>query len=162
MSRYERAFNVQSSLKDSFQVCKRYFTNTGYSIINASFPSTLVLKKSGSMWTATELNEYTHDLTLFFNEVGLNQITLRCIFNWPDLVGNVKEKHFKVFEPMLESLQNEIKYYSANEQQKQNAEKNHVDRERIIERQIVKVRCRYCGALNNDGHLRCESCGALL
>lgn len=34
--------------------------------------------------------------------------------------------------------------------------------EKIIERQIVKVRCRYCGTLNNDGNSSCESCGARL
>jgi ribosomal protein L40E len=32
----------------------------------------------------------------------------------------------------------------------------------IREREIVKVKCRYCGALNPDGARNCGSCGALL
>ena len=32
----------------------------------------------------------------------------------------------------------------------------------VREREIVKVKCRYCGALNPDGATNCGSCGALL
>jgi ribosomal protein L40E len=32
----------------------------------------------------------------------------------------------------------------------------------IREREIVKVKCRYCGALNPDGARNCGSCGAVL
>lgn len=32
----------------------------------------------------------------------------------------------------------------------------------VIERQIVKVRCRYCGTLGNEGEARCPYCGASL
>jgi hypothetical protein len=32
----------------------------------------------------------------------------------------------------------------------------------VIERQVVKVRCRYCGALGNEIDGRCPSCGAPL
>jgi ribosomal protein L40E len=32
----------------------------------------------------------------------------------------------------------------------------------IREREIVKVKCRYCGALNPDGAKNCGSCGAVL
>ena len=32
----------------------------------------------------------------------------------------------------------------------------------IREREIVKVKCRYCGALNPDGAKNCGSCGAIL
>ncbi|MGA9839828.1 MAG: hypothetical protein WBF81_02790 [Thermoplasmata archaeon] len=31
-----------------------------------------------------------------------------------------------------------------------------------IERQVVKVRCRYCGTLGNEGDVRCPACGAPL
>lgn len=31
-----------------------------------------------------------------------------------------------------------------------------------VERQVVKVRCRFCGALGNEVHGRCPSCGAPL
>jgi len=41
-------------------------------------------------------------------------------------------------------------------------EKERVEREKIVERQVVKVRCRYCGALNDDIRRTCESCGANL
>ena len=30
----------------------------------------------------------------------------------------------------------------------------------LIERQVVKVRCRYCGTLGNEGDPRCPFCGA--
>ncbi len=33
---------------------------------------------------------------------------------------------------------------------------------RIIERQVVKVRCRYCGSLGNEVDGRCPTCGAPL
>jgi hypothetical protein len=32
----------------------------------------------------------------------------------------------------------------------------------VIERQIVKIRCRYCGALGNEGDAGCSRCGAPL
>jgi len=32
----------------------------------------------------------------------------------------------------------------------------------LIERQVVKVRCRYCGTLGNEGDPRCPSCGGPL
>ena len=32
----------------------------------------------------------------------------------------------------------------------------------LIERQVVKVRCRYCGTLGNEGDPRCPFCGASL
>jgi len=32
----------------------------------------------------------------------------------------------------------------------------------IREREIVKVKCRYCGALNPDGARNCGQCGAML
>lgn len=32
----------------------------------------------------------------------------------------------------------------------------------VREREIVKVKCRYCGALNPDGATHCTSCGAVL
>jgi len=32
----------------------------------------------------------------------------------------------------------------------------------ILERKAVKVRCRYCGSLNNESSNRCHSCGASL
>ena len=41
-------------------------------------------------------------------------------------------------------------------------EKERVEREKIVERQVVKVRCRYCAALNDDVRSTCESCGANL
>jgi len=31
-----------------------------------------------------------------------------------------------------------------------------------IERQVVKVRCRFCGTLGNEGDARCVACGASL
>ena len=41
-------------------------------------------------------------------------------------------------------------------------ERERVEREKIVERQIVKVKCRFCGALNDDVRRTCESCGATL
>jgi predicted RNA-binding Zn-ribbon protein involved in translation (DUF1610 family) len=41
-------------------------------------------------------------------------------------------------------------------------ERERVEREKIVERQIVKVKCRFCGALNEDVRRTCESCGANL
>ena len=41
-------------------------------------------------------------------------------------------------------------------------ERERVEREKIVERQIVKVKCRFCGALNDDIRRTCESCGATL
>lgn len=32
----------------------------------------------------------------------------------------------------------------------------------LIERQVIKVRCRYCGTLGNEGDARCPFCGASL
>jgi ribosomal protein L40E len=32
----------------------------------------------------------------------------------------------------------------------------------VREREIVKVKCKYCGALNPDGARNCGSCGAVL
>jgi len=32
----------------------------------------------------------------------------------------------------------------------------------LIERQVIKVRCRYCGTLGNEGEPRCPFCGASL
>jgi Prokaryotic RING finger family 1 len=41
-------------------------------------------------------------------------------------------------------------------------ERERVEKEKIVERQIVKVKCRFCGALNDDVRRTCESCGANL
>lgn len=32
----------------------------------------------------------------------------------------------------------------------------------IVERQVVKIRCRYCGTLGSEGEARCPYCGASL
>lgn len=32
----------------------------------------------------------------------------------------------------------------------------------IREREVVKIKCRYCGALNPDGSRNCGSCGAIM
>jgi hypothetical protein len=34
--------------------------------------------------------------------------------------------------------------------------------EKIVERQIIKVKCRYCGSLNDYSRRTCEACGANL
>ena len=31
-----------------------------------------------------------------------------------------------------------------------------------IQKEVVRVKCRYCGALNDQGLLKCQSCGASL
>jgi len=41
-------------------------------------------------------------------------------------------------------------------------EKKRIEREKVVERQIVKVKCRFCGALNDDVRRTCESCRANL
>lgn|GEM_PF-4800418 len=42
------------------------------------------------------------------------------------------------------------------------SEGGRVEREKVIERQVVRIKCRYCGALNDDIRRTCESCGANL
>ena len=32
----------------------------------------------------------------------------------------------------------------------------------IIQKEVVRIKCRYCGALNDQGLLKCQSCGASL
>ena len=32
----------------------------------------------------------------------------------------------------------------------------------IIQKEVVRIKCRYCGALNDQGSLKCQSCGASL
>ena len=41
-------------------------------------------------------------------------------------------------------------------------ERERVEKEKIVERQIVKIKCRFCGSLNDDVRRTCESCGANL
>ena len=41
-------------------------------------------------------------------------------------------------------------------------ERERVEKETIVERQVVRIKCRYCGALNDDIRRTCESCGANL
>jgi len=51
---------------------------------------------------------------------------------------------------------------SYEEESKKMASPQFVEKETIIERQIIKVKCRYCGALNDQMRRTCESCGANL
>jgi hypothetical protein len=98
---------------------------------------------------------------MLFSPTSDSNTLIKIHMNFPGWIGKFKEKNMTVFEPVFQSLQNEIRFKSTNGNSfKETAEVVH--REKIIERQIIKVRCRYCGTLNNECQTKCDSCGAHL
>lgn len=114
------------------------------------------------MWRATEIDQYTHEIILLFNEINNYKTSINILVLFPDLIGKIREKDMLTFEPIFQGLQSEISHKISTSLKNNPEPINVVQKEKIIERQIVKVRCRYCGALNNDGQTKCEICGALL
>jgi ribosomal protein L40E len=162
MSRYKREITVDSDLQQCYNSSSRYFSNIGYQLKYSSFPSTIDFLKIGSMWRATEIDQYTHEIILLFNEINNYKTSINILVLFPDLIGKIREKDMLTFEPIFQGLQSEISHKISTSLKNNPEPINVVQKEKIIERQIVKVRCRYCGALNNDGQTKCEICGALL
>lgn len=160
MSRYERDINVDYELNKTYDACKNFFSNIGYLLINASFPSLITFSKKGNVWTATDYSEYSHNITILFEKNSDSNTLVKIQFYFPDLIGKIKDKHMKSFEPIFLAFQNEVRYLISN---KSDSNKEDViKKEIIIERQTIKVRCHYCGSLNDEGRGTCESCGAKL
>ncbi len=115
MSRYERKLNVDYELNKTYDACKNFFPNIGYLLINASFPSIINFSKKGNMWTATDYSEYSHNITILFEKSSDSSTLVTFQFYFPDLIGKVKDKHMKNFEPIFLAFQTEIRYLRSNQ-----------------------------------------------
>lgn len=119
--KYERVLDAEADLIVSFDVCQRYFTSVGYELANSSRPSMLVFKARRdplSVLNAKRLNEEPHEISLHLYGIANDQTSIKCVFDFPDHIGNVKDRQFQIFEPILLALRNKIRDQASNDSER--------------------------------------------
>jgi hypothetical protein len=152
--KHKQAAQLPFEMEQAFDVTLSYFINKGYVIIDQSRPTSMKVKGGSSFWAASKPMEFPRTLSIAIEKNLPKGCMINCeyelsVWSYP---GTWEE-----FDIEVNNLTQLGTMISAN-----NSTPVQKSTEKIIERQIVKVKCRYCGTLNNDGNCTCESCGARL
>ena len=145
------------------ELCISYFTKLGYKITQSGAPSWVLYQKTISRWNATGDDVgRTHYLTIQLDSITQNSTNAVFHFEtlWLAKKGTWNARSVYEAENLLGHLsilcnQKFEKPTTRSVQPSQPTEK-----EKVIEREVVvKVKCRYCGALNDQMAHKCVSCG---
>jgi len=148
-------------IKGVFELCKSYFPRLGYTLVRSSAPSEIVFRKWTTYWTLKRDHIiWAHTLTI--NLDSLTETKTNGWFHFKNesiwARGEWSDRSVDDVESMLSHLSNLAtnKFGGPGDQPAQAVEK-----EKVVERQVVvRVKCRYCGALNDQTAQKCSACGA--
>jgi hypothetical protein len=143
-----------------YDAIKDILIGIGYEEVKVSPPTLLDMKKNKTRLLSTDDIYYYHTIRILFKEINQN-VEVDFVFTRYG-IGQWSEESKKTFNEILKTIISKVPSHSTKRLPNLKEDEILIHREKIIERQIVKVRCRYCGTLNNDGQTKCESCGANL
>lgn len=135
-----------------------YLSAIGYELTDED-EKRLTFKFSEGKWYATKLSNATHTLKVLFTGSSV-----RCEFgHW--LAGDAHiDKCREDFERTAKGIARAISTKTARAAQKRASKKANKKpagvRKHTIERQVVVVRCKYCGKLTPVDLEKCKNCGA--
>ena len=151
---------VSNSVRD---MCTGYFPQFGYAIYGSADASVLDLRKKGTKRTKDDI-EWAHTLRIALKDMGDGKTVANFTFKVEAFAAKGAWSQNSVLQ--ANNMISQVEALCSNSGMARTPISPSVSREshteKIIERQIVKVRCRYCGALNDDGLSACKSCGARL
>lgn len=163
MSKYSKETVVNYPVKAAFDAAMIYFPNAGYGMVRWVEPSHIELSRPGepySILLPSDEIRREHDLEI--NMYGYNGTT-KMIFNYicPSSIVPYSRRAKEKIDQMTINFASFVQSF-IQEQGTKTQSHNVANEERIIERHIVKIRCRHCGSLNDEGMRYCGSCGTLL
>jgi hypothetical protein len=160
MADYNRHVTISSPKELVFDSTKKILINAGYEMQRESPPNLLVVEKKKTREYAVDDARCYYSIIVTLN--GIDQET-GAYFDFKRYgIGQWKETTKKAFDDMIQAIISDAERRFMQRRSSSKEDEVIIHREKIIERQIVKVRCRYCGALNEDGLSMCQSCGARL
>lgn len=132
------------------RAAEEYLVAIGYELTDED-DKRLTLKYAEGKWYASKLSNATHKLTVLFTGSSI-----RCEFgHW--LAGDaLVDKCREDFTRTAKGIARAIDAKAAKKAKK----KPTGVRRHTIERQVVVVRCKYCGKLTPVDLERCKNCGA--
>lgn len=145
-------------IDEAKRAVEEYLSVIGYELIDED-DKRLTFKYADGKWYATKLSNATHKLKVLFTGSSI-----RCEFgHW--LAGDAHvDKCREDFTRTAKGIARAIDASSKRKAKKQTAKKAKKKptgtRRHTIERQVVVVRCKYCGKLTPVDLERCKSCGA--
>lgn len=152
---------MRADFVQSYQKVTGFFLEQGYSIAGAHPPTHAYLRSTGVVpfKNSVELRLAQHssvEISVMVNYQG-------SMWEDPSYIKSKAEQEMAIIKEFINSNGQKSAPITQPTPPSQPIPNNVTHRETIIERQVVvKVRCRYCGTLNNDGNPKCESCGANL
>jgi len=144
-----------------FELCASYFPRLGYALVRSSAPSEMVFRKRTSYWTLKKDHiTWTHTLT-----INLDSLTETKTNGWFHLKNESLWARGEWSDRSLDDVESMLSHLSNLAANKFGGSGDHpalaVEKEKVVERQVVvKVKCRYCGALNDQTAQKCSACGA--
>jgi len=149
--------------KELMEVCISYFQKLGYEQFRSDGSSWVEFKKTISRWRATQ-DDIGRSHFLMIQLDSITQNKTNAVFHF-ETMGLTRKGHWNTnsvqeAESLLTHLQNllALKFGKPMIQSVQPA--HPTEREKVVEREVVvKVKCRYCGALNDQMARKCVSCG---
>jgi len=161
MSTYKKKVEVHAPIDTVFDLCISFFENLGYTLKAKIQPTRIEFEKSKkSKWvyllSADEI-DYDHTLSIsFFNKI--NFIEIEFLYDCPAGAWKFSKKSVEKIESDIAAFLSLINHHVNT------ASKNMPETPIVKEiiKEIVKVKCPYCGALVDQGIDRCPNCGAPL
>lgn len=146
---YIQQITINGSLEFVFDSIRDILRGMDYGEVNLSSPTLIQLEKVRTRFLTFDNSNYYHTVRVYLKKIDLD--TVEADFEFKHFgISQWNAKSKATFNEILQTIIHE----SANRDQRRLIPKGEeivIHREKIIERQIVKVRCRYCGTLNNDG-----------
>ena len=164
MSTYKKSIRVDAPVEIAYESCSSFFTGIGYNIKSNVFPTRIELEKKPKskiiyLMTDDEIDVY-HTLSIsLFSEGARTKIDF--LYYCPYGMWKFSKKSIEKIESDIQSLTSLI-YHSAMMKKKEEEKENSVKEREVIIKEIIKVKCPYCGALVDQGVNRCPNCGAPL
>jgi len=152
---------LMGPIKGVFELCSSYFPRLGYTLVRSSAPSEMVFRKRTTYWTLKKDHiTWTHPLAIYLDSLTETKTNGWFHFKNESIWAGEEwsDRSVDDVENMLSHVSNLAtnKFGGPGDQPAQAVEK-----EKVVERQVVvKVKCRYCGALNDQTAQKCSACGA--
>ena len=164
MSTYKKSIRVDAPVEIVYESCSSFFTGIGYNIKSNVFPTIIELEKKPKskliyLIAVDEIDVY-HTLSITLFPEGAHT-KIDFFYDCPYGSWKFSKKSVEKIESDIQSLTSLI-YHSAMMKKKEEEKENPVKEREVIIKEIIKVKCPYCGALVDQGVDRCPNCGAPL
>ena len=163
MTEFKKQVLLPGSKEELMEVCKSYFSKLGYEQFRSEGSSWVEFKKTIGIWRATRDDiGQSHFLMIQLDPITDNKTNVVFHFKTSGLTrsGSWNTNSVLEAERLLNHLQDllALKFGEPKTQILQPTQPT--EREKVVEREVVvKIKCRYCGALNDQMAHKCVSCG---